>query len=58
MSGVSVEQMMRPMSAGCKPAVSIALRPASMPSVAEVSSASQIRRSRIPVRVTIHSSEV
>jgi mRNA-degrading endonuclease toxin of MazEF toxin-antitoxin module len=50
--------MIRSMSAGARPAVWIARRPATAAIDAVVSSAAATRRSRMPVRVTIHSSEV
>ena len=46
------------MSSGSIPAVRIARRPATAPIDAVVSWAAATRRSRIPVRVRIHSSDV
>ena len=46
------------MSSGASPAVWIARRPATAAMDAVVSFAAATRRSRMPVRVTIHSSEV
>ena len=57
-SGVIVPQRMRSMSFGASPAASIALRAAAVASVAVDSSLPAMRRSRMPVRCTIHSSLV
>ena len=46
------------MSSGSMPAVWIARSPATAPIDAVVSFAAATRRSRMPVRVTIHSSDV
>ncbi len=50
--------MMTSMSSGSRPAVRIARSPATAPIEAVVSCAAATRRSRMPVRATIHSSEV
>ena len=50
--------MMRSMSSGSRPAVRMARRPATEAIDAVVSCAAATRRSRIPVRLTIHSSLV
>jgi hypothetical protein len=58
-SGVQVATMMRSMSASqLIPAASSALRAASAPSVAVVSSGPAMWRNLMPVRSVIHSSEV
>ena len=46
------------MSSGCRPATAMARLPATAAIVAVVSSGAAMRRSRMPVRVTIHSSDV
>ena len=46
------------MSSGCSPATAMARLPAIADSVAVVSCGAAMRRSRMPVRVTIHSSDV
>ncbi len=50
--------MITSMSSGCRPAVWIARREATAAIDAVVSWAAATRRSRMPVRVTIHSSDV
>ena len=50
--------MIRSMSSGSRPAVWIARSAATAAMDAVVSSAAATRRSRMPVRVTIHSSDV
>ena len=50
--------MMTSMSSGSRPAVWIARSPATAPIDAVDSWAAATRRSRIPVRLTIHSSDV
>ena len=50
--------MIRSMSSGSRPAVRIARSAATAPMDAVVSSAAATRRSRMPVRLTIHSSDV
>ena len=57
-SGVSVASRIRSMSSGSRPATAIARSAATAPIEAVVSSGPATRRSRIPVRVTIHSSDV
>ena len=57
-SGVTVAQTIRSTSRGSAPAASSARRAASVPRVAVVSATPANRRSRMPVRVRIHSSEV
>ena len=58
MSGVTVARTIRCTSSGATPAASIACRPASMAKGDNVSSSPATRRSLIPLRVRIHSSEV
>src|SRR5262245_39571391 len=56
--GVEVASTMRSMSSACSPAFCRAARAAASPSEAVVSSVAAIWRWRMPVRCTIHSSEV
>ena len=58
MSGVMVATMIRSISAAVTPAAVIARRAASNAMSEVVSLAAAIRRSRIPVRLVIQSSEV
>src|SRR5579872_1741437 len=58
MSPVTVAQITRSISLGSNPRLARSVRTAWVDSVAVVSSGPAIRRSRIPVRCTIHSSEV
>jgi hypothetical protein len=58
MSGVMVATMMRSMSSGATPASAIARRAASRARSEVASAGPAMRRSRMPVRVVIHSSEV
>ena len=58
MSGVMVATMIRSISAAVTPAAAIARRAASSAMSEVVSAGPAIRRSRMPVRVVIHSSEV
>ena len=58
MSGVTVATMMASMSPGPSWRSAMSRRTASAPIVEVVSPGAPIRRSRIPVRVMIHSSEV
>src|SRR5579875_1280130 len=58
MSGVTVAQIIMSRSAGSSWAASRARRAAARPRLAEVSPAAAMRRSPIPVRERIHSSEV
>ena len=57
-SGVIVAQTISSISFGSSPAAAIALRAAAVPRVAVLSPGPAIRRSRMPVRWTIHSSLV
>jgi len=57
-SGVAVETIRMSTSIGSMPAFSMALRAARAPISAALMSGSAMRRSRMPVRVRIHSSEV
>ncbi len=57
-SGVMVQSTMSSTSVGVIPAISMALIAASLPRSEAYSSASAILRSRTPVRLLIHSSEV
>src|SRR4051812_9612408 len=57
-SGVTVAQMISSMSFASKPAAAIALRAAAVARVAVDSPSETMRRSRMPVRWTIHSSLV
>jgi hypothetical protein len=56
--GVDVASTIRSMSAGVSPAFSSAARAAASPSEAVVSSSDAMCRWRMPVRCTIHSSDV
>ena len=58
MSGVTVATMTRSRSAGSTPAWARAARAAGSAMSESASSSRATRRSRIPVRATIHSSEV
>ena len=58
MSGVTVAQMTRSISDGSAPASASASRTAGRAMSLSASSCVAIRRSRIPVRSRIHSSEV
>ena len=58
MSGVTVATMIRSRSAAATPAVSSARRQAGRAMSVSASSSAAIRRSRMPVRVMIHSSLV
>ncbi len=58
MSGVTVATISRSIDAGSAPASSSARRAAGRQMSVSASSSAAIRRSRIPVRVMIHSSEV
>ncbi len=58
MSGVAVATMTRSRSSGATPACSSAFRAAGRARSLAASSGAAIRRSLIPVRVTIHSSVV
>ena len=57
-SGVTVAQTIRSRSSGVRPAAARALRDAVIARVPAVSFGPTNRRSRMPVRVRIHSSEV
>ncbi len=57
-SGVAVDRITTSTSPGSTPARSIAMREASAPMWAAQTWSGAMRRSRIPVRVRIHSSEV